>query len=94
MAYGTITVVNAAIRIVQANTNRISLVIVNGGPETSYIGEDSSVVAGSGANAGTKIVSNGTFTEDSGGTRMYMGDVWGISATTTSTALHYWERNR
>ena len=44
---------------------------------------------------GTAIEGGGTLTEDSGGTRMYMGDVYGICATNNGTVdLRYWERTR
>lgn len=89
MAYNTVTVTVAATLIVAANPQRQSLILVNTGSETLYVGPDSSVTAAN----GVAIIQNGTLTEDSGGTRMFMGDVYGITNANT-TDVRYWERQR
>lgn len=84
-----ISITTSATSIVTANTARISLIIENEGDEIVYIGPDSSTTSGS----GVALIQGGTYTEDSGGMRMFMGDVWGITTTSTSD-IRYWERTR
>jgi hypothetical protein len=86
--YGSVSVGNTATLIVDANPQRLSLIITNSGA-TIYIGQDASVTA-SGC---PFIVDGGNLTEDSGGTKMYCGPIYGITASGTSTAL-FWERIR
>jgi hypothetical protein len=88
MAYGSVSIGNTATLIVDANSQRLSLIITNSGA-TIYIGQDTSVTAG----GCPFIVDGGNLTEDSGGTKMYCGPIYGITASGTSTAL-YWERQR
>ena len=90
MSYGFVSVAtNTAATIVTANSQRISLIITNIGSSPAYIGEDSSVTSAN----GIKIVSNGSLTEDSGGTRMYMGEYYAIAGS-SSTTITYWQRTR
>ena len=84
-----VTVTNAATKIVGANAQRLSLVIENNGSVTVYLGPDTSVSSSN----GVPIISGGSFQEDSGGARMYQGDIYGITASSTSD-LRYWERIR
>ena len=83
-----VTVGNTATLIVAANTARLSLVIQNNGSVTVYIGPDASVSTSN----GVAILANGSFQEDSGGARMYQGDIYGI--TDSSSDVRVWERTR
>jgi hypothetical protein len=83
-----VTVGNTATLIVAANTARLSLIIENNGSVPVYIGQDASVSVSS----GIPLLTNGTLTEDSGGARMYQGDIYGI--TDSSSDVRYWERTR
>ena len=90
MAYNTVSVGSTATLIVDANPQRQSLILANEGDVSSvYIGGDSSVTIAN----GTPIVAGGNFSEDSGGTRMYMGPVYGI-VDAGSVDVRYWERQR
>jgi hypothetical protein len=86
--YNTITVTNAATVIVGANSQRLSLIITNTGTPTVYIGQDASVTTAN----GVPLITNATLTEDSGGTKMYCGPIYGICASTSD--VRYWERIR
>lgn len=94
MSYGTITITNTATRVLTANAGRYSLILLNNGSGTCWVGEDSSVTAGTGANAGTLLVEQATLTEDSGGHPMYQGDIWAINDTDVASAVSFWERTR
>jgi hypothetical protein len=87
MSYNTVTVTGTATKIVNANTQRQSLIIANAGSVTVYIGPDASVTTAN----GTPIVAGGNLTEDSCGTRVYLGTVYGIVSTGTCD-VRYWER--
>ena len=87
MAYGQISVGNTPTLIVSANSKRLSLIIEVVGSETVYIGQDSNVTTSSGIQMPQKAI----LTEDSGGMRMYCGDIYGITASSTSD-VRYWER--
>ena len=89
MAYNTVTVTTAATKIVDANSQRQSLIISNAGSVTVYIGPDDSVTTAN----GMPIVGYGNLSEDSGGTRMQMGPVYGIVGAGT-VDVRYWERTR
>lgn len=86
MAYGTVTVGASATLIVKANPQRNSLIIVNTGTPTLYIGQDTGVTTSN----GTPILTNGNLTEDSGGHKVYCGPIYGICDSTTD--VRYWER--
>ena len=87
MAYNNISVGATATLIVAANSKRQSLIITNDGTVTLYVGPDSSVTATN----GIQIEEDGNFTEDSGGSRVYQGDWYGITSSGTADA-RYWER--
>ena len=89
MAYNTVTVSNSATLILAANTNRLGLVLVNTSSGTVYVGEDTSVTTSN----GTPIRQNENLSEDSGGTKMYCGPIYGIVSSGTSD-VRYWERTR
>ena len=90
MGYDTVTVTDTATTIVSNNSKRIGLIIANSGSVTIYVGPDSSVTSSN----GTPLLANGTLTEDSGGTKMFMGDVYGIASSGESSDVRYWERER
>lgn len=87
MSYGTKTVSDTASKIVSAETNRHSLILVNVGTETVYIGPDSSVTAAN----GIPLLQDASYEADSGGVKLYMGDIWAITSSGTAD-LRYWER--
>jgi hypothetical protein len=89
VAFNTITITTTATKIVSANPNRQSLILANVGTGTVYLGPDDTVTKDN----GVPLLQDGTFTEDDGGSRMFMGDVWGIVEASTSD-LRYWERVR
>ena len=75
MGYGTVTVGSStAILVLAQNTNRKSVIITNEGDYKIYLGDDSSVDS----TTGISIESGGKFAEDSGGTRVYLGDYYAI----------------
>jgi hypothetical protein len=76
-------------QIVAANPQRLSLIVVNTGVPTVYIGQDASVTTAN----GVPVKTNGNLTEDSGGTKMYCGPIYGI-ASDSSSDVRYWERTR
>ena len=87
MAYNNISVGATATLIVAANSKRQSLIITNDGTVTLYVGPDSSVTATN----GIQIEEDGNFTEDSGGSRVYQGDWYGIVSAGTGDC-RFWER--
>ena len=89
MSYNTVTVTTSATLIVANNTQRQSILVTNTGTGTVYLGPDSSVTTSN----GMPLVTNGTYAEDSGGTRMFLGDIYGIVASGTSD-VRYWEEVR
>lgn len=88
MSHGVVTITTAATLIVAGNTRRQSIVITNAGG-TVYIGPDVSIST----KQSPHIVSNGTYTEDSGGQNLYLGDYYGTCTSGTST-VYWWERTR
>lgn len=90
MAYGTVTIGSGtAALIVAFNHLRKSLIITNEGSSKVYLGNDSSITTAS----AISIESDGKYTEDSGGQRMYLGDIYGISEDSTND-VRYWERTK
>ena len=89
MAFNTVTITTTATKIVSANPNRQSLLLSNTSAGTVYLGADNTVTTAN----GLPLVQDGTLTEDDGGSRMFMGEVWGIVGAGTSD-LRYWERIR
>lgn len=87
MAYGAITVTTGATRIVLANPRRQSVIITNTDATNKlYLGSDNAVTTSSGIEIGT----GSNLTEDNGGSKIYCGDIWGISTGTVS--VRFWER--
>jgi hypothetical protein len=91
MAYGTKTIAATAggTLILNANPQRIGIILVNTSAETVYIGHDTSVTTANGIPLKTDM----NLTESSGGEKMYQGPYYGITATSTSD-LRYDERTR
>lgn len=88
MSYGSVTVPSGtSIQVVAYNHKRKSLILTNEGSSKVYIGSDSFVTSAT----GISIDSDGKYTEDSGGTRMYLGDIYAISQDSTND-LRYWEK--
>ena len=90
MAYNTVNVGTAATLVVGANPQRQSLIIVNSGPSTCYLGNNNSISV---LNT-IFLEAEDTFTEDSGGDKVYQGDVYALTATGNTTVLKYWERTK
>lgn len=89
MAYGTISVdSNTAIEIVPANTQRLSLLLINMGAGVVYLGDNNSVTTAT----GLAITSGTNLVEDTGGTKIYCGAYYGIA--NTAATMRYWERIR
>jgi len=87
MSYSSISVTTAATLIVAANPRRQSLIITNTDATNKlYLGSDSNVTTSTGVEIGT----GANLTEDNGGSKVYCGDVWGISTGTISVRM--WER--
>ena len=93
MGFKKVRVTNVATKILGENSQRQSLILTNGSTSgIVYLGPDSTVASG---NAGTVLDALGSLTEDSGGTRMYMSDVWGITTSAHGSAdVFVWERTR
>ena len=93
MGFGQIRVTNAVTKILSENTERQSLILTNSSVSgIVYLGPDSTVTS---ANAATVLDSFGSLTEDSGGTRMFMGDIYGITTSAHAAVnIFYWERVR
>jgi hypothetical protein len=90
MSYGAVSLTTDAVAtIVTANVERVSLIITNIGSGKAFLAEDASVTSGN----GILVMSNGTFTEDSGGTRMYLGPVYGMAGS-LGTVVTFWQRTR
>jgi hypothetical protein len=89
MAYGYATVTATPTLIVDANSARLSLIIINGGDDVLHFAQDDSV---SPTNS-PYLLPNGNLTEDSGGTKLYCGPFYGVSTGGTCT-VYYWERTR
>ena len=87
--YNNVSIGTTNTLILSDNPQRLSLVVVNNGSNTVYIGPDTSVTTAN----GIKIVASGTYSEDSGGTKMYCGPFYGIASDGT-TIVAYWERTR
>jgi hypothetical protein len=88
MSYGTVTIPSGtSVLVIAYNDKRKSLILTNEGSSKVYIGSDSFVTSAT----GISIESDGKYTEDSGGTRTYLGDVYAISQDSTND-LRYWEK--
>ena len=90
MGYTNVTVGSgSAVLLVSANSLRLSLIIVNNGSSSIYIGDDPSVSTAT----GLVIGSGEKLQEDSGGQRTYLGNYYAISEDSTND-IRYWERIR
>ena len=89
MAFNTVTVTTTATEIVAPNTKRLSLIVFNSGDEVVYIGQDNTVTIAN----GIPLNLDSSLTEESGGTKMYCGPIYGIVGSGTSD-VRYWERIR
>jgi hypothetical protein len=89
MAYDFVSVGTTPTLIVEANAQRLSLIIINGGSDVLHFGQDANVTA---SNC-PYLLPNGNLTEDSSGTKLYCGAFYGITTGGTST-VYYWERTR
>ena len=88
MSYGSVTVPSgSAILIVAFNVERKSLILTNEGSSKVYLGGDSFVMS----STGISLESDGKYMEDSGGQRMYLGDIYGVSQDSTND-VRYWEK--
>lgn len=83
------TIGTTATLFVEANPERLSLVIYNLGPSVIFYGQSNSVTT---ANS-PGLASGASFTEDNGGTKVYCGPFYVISSGATSD-VRYWERTR
>lgn len=88
MASGSATVTDSASVIVAANSARHSVIIANPNAATVYIG-DSNVTTSN----GIPLLQYGTWKEDSGGDKLWMGAIYGILASGSET-IPFWERTR
>ena len=88
MASGANTVVTATEILLYGNTKRISHLITNQGPSTVFLGAGSSLTTVN----GISLASGSNLTEDSGGDKMYQGEIWAVSVSESN--LRYWERER
>lgn len=90
MAYGQVNVGTASAALIVAfNDKRKSIIITNEGDSKVYLGNDSSITSTS----TISIESGGKYTEDSGGQRMFLGDIYGISEDHFND-VRYWERTK
>lgn len=91
--FGRIRVVLSATKIIGSNTKRQSLILTNSSSSgICFLGPNDTVTS---CNAATMLDSYGSLTEDSGGTRMFMGDVYGITTSANAAVnIFYWERTR
>ena len=80
---------NTAAAIVTANSRRISLIVTNIGVGSAFLGDTSSVTSAN----GIMLRCGGSLAEDSGGTRVYMGDIYAIAGS-VGTTVTYWQRIR
>lgn len=89
MAMGAASVSDTATLIVAANTARHSILIGNNSSTlTVYVGDSTVTTAN-----GIPIPPGATLLEDSGGTTLWGGAIYGIVASSTAD-VHYWERTR
>jgi hypothetical protein len=90
MGYDTVSIAtNTAVMIVAENVNRHSIIITNIGTGAAFVAPDASVTSAN----GTKIITNGSITEDSGGAKIYYGAYYAIAGS-VGTTVTYWERTR
>jgi len=86
----TVTIGTATTLIVEANPQRLSLIISVVGAGGLFLGETASM------DSSTGILipgGGGSYAEDSGGQRTYLGPYYGVTSSGT-TDIRYWERER
>ncbi len=85
----SVTIGTAPTLIVEANEQRLSIIIYNVGPSGVFYGQTSSI-----STADSPCLATGaSFEEDSGGTKLYTGPFYGIASSGTSD-IRVWERTR
>ena len=89
MPLGSVEVKTEATLIVAPNNNRIGLILANSGSCTIFIGEDETLTT----TDGIPIRQDERYTEDSGGTKMYSGPIYGI-VSSGKADIRFWERVR
>ena len=89
MATVTVAATSGGTLIIAPNPQRLGVIITNTGTQTVYIGQDTTLTAAN----GVPLKQDSTLTEDNGGTKMYCGPIYGITATSTSD-VRVWERTR
>lgn len=88
MAYGYVAVGGSANLILNANPQRLSVIIINGGSDRLHLAQDADLTT-----AAPYLMPNGSLAEDNGGTKMYCGPYYGITTGGVAVA-YYWERTR
>ena len=93
MGFGRVRVTTAATKILDANSQRQSLILTNASTSgIVFLGSDNTVTS---AHAATLLDSYGSLSEDSGGTRMFLGDIYGITTSAHAAVnVFYWEVTR
>lgn len=86
-SYNTVTVTTAATLILDANANRLSLILMNVSSGTVFIAQDTSLTTAN----GIALAQNAPFTEWIDETKVYTGPYYGRVASGTSD-MRYWER--
>lgn len=89
MATVTVAATAGGTLIIAPNPARLGVILTNTGTQTVYIGQDTTVTSAN----GVPLKQDSTLTEDNGGTKMYCGPIYGITATSTAD-VRYWERTR
>ena len=85
MAYGTVTVSDTATKIVDAQTDRQELTLVNNSENVVYLGQDDSVTTSNGVPLYETQTQNRSLT-----TGFWRGPVYGI-VSSGSSDVRYWE---
>lgn len=88
MSYGYVNVGNTPTLILDANPQRLSVILINGGSDRVHLAQDSSITT-----ASPYLLPDSTLAEDSGGTKVYCGPYYGIT-TGGNSIIYFWERIR
>ena len=89
MGFNTVTVTTTATKLVAANTLRESILLTQITDTTIYVGPDDTVTSSNGFPLKQWDIMN----ENNSGTKVYMGDIYGIVDSSTAD-VRYWERTR
>ena len=89
MGYAAVSVGATATLLVDANPQRLSLIIINKGGDPVHYGQDANVTSSN----SPYLLPDTSLTEDSGGTKVYCGPFYGCTTGGTAT-VYYWERTR